>query len=120
MTTAALLFLLAAANVDLDVITVPLSNPVKLVLAPAARGELKREGTVTRVNIEIDRLAGASTLGPALHTYLVWAISPEGILDNLGELEIKGVKGQFNATTRLTQFAVLITAEPHYMVDRPS
>ena len=30
------------------------------------------------------------------------------------------MKGQFSATTRLGQFGILITAEPHYMVDRPS
>jgi hypothetical protein len=65
-------------------------------------------------------MAVPSTLGPAFNTYVVWAISPEGILDNLGEVDVKGVKGQFSATTRLTQFGVLITAEPHYMVDQPS
>jgi len=41
-------------------------------------------------------------------------------LENLGELEVKSAKGLFSATTRLTQFGILITAEPHYMVDKPS
>jgi hypothetical protein len=53
-------------------------------------------------------------------TYVVWAVSAEGILDNLGELDVNGTKAQFNGTTRLGEFGVLITAEPHYMVDRPS
>jgi len=120
MNIAALLFVLAAATVDLDVVTVPLSNPVRLVFAQGARGEVKRDGAVTKVTIEIDRIAAPSTLGPALNTYVVWAITPEGIIDNLGELELKGAKGQLTATTRLAQFGLLITAEPHYMVDRPS
>jgi hypothetical protein len=59
-------------------------------------------------------------LGPAFNTYVVWAVSPEGLIDNLGELDIRGLKGQFTATTRFTQLGILITAEPHYMVDRPS
>ncbi len=115
-----LLFVLAVSTVDLDVVSVPVSNEIRVVLTPGARSEIKREGSITRIKIEIDRVALPSTLGASFNTYVVWAISPEGILDNLGELDVKNGKGQFTATTRLTQFGVLITAEPHYMVDRPS
>jgi hypothetical protein len=120
MTVLALVLALAISTVDLDVVSLPFSSDVKAALTPSGRSELRREGTVTRVKIDIDRIAAPSTLGPALNTYVVWAVSPEGILDNLGELDVNGVKGQFNATTRLGQFGILITAEPHYMVDRPS
>src|SRR5438874_9511358 len=115
-----LVLALALSTVDLDIVTLPLSNDVKAALAPAGRSEFRREGTVTRVKIDIDRIASPSTLGQALNTYVVWAVSPEGLLDNLGELDVNGAKAQFSATTRLGQFGVLITAEPHYMVDRPS
>ena len=115
-----LLLALALSTMDLDVVSLPLSNDVKAALAPTGRSELRREGTVTRVKIDIDRVAAPSTLGPAMNTYVVWAVSPEGILDNLGELDLNGAKAQFSATTRLGQFGILITAEPHYMVDRPS
>jgi hypothetical protein len=120
MTVLSLILALALSTVDLDVVTLPLSGDVKAALAPAGRTEFRREGTVTRVKIDIDRVAPPSTLGLALNTYVVWAVSPEGILDNLGELDVTGVKGQFSGTTRLGQLAILITAEPHYMVDRPS
>ncbi len=120
MTILPLILVLALGTVDLDIVTVPLSNDIKVALTPAGRSEMKREGTVTRIKIEIDRLALASTLGAAYKTYVVWAISPEGILDNVGQLALNGNKGEFSATTRLGQFGILITAEPHYMVDRPS
>src|SRR5215471_1017265 len=124
MTILSLFLALAVTTVDLDVVTVPLSKEIKFVLTSGtpmgARTEIRREGTVTGIKIDIDHVAPPSTLGPTLNTYVVWAISPEGILDNLGELEIKGAKGQFSATTRFTQFGILITAEPHYLVDRPS
>lgn len=120
MTMISLILVLALSAVNLDIVTLPLSNDVKVVLAPSGRAELKREGTVTRIKIEIERPAPPTTLGPALITYVVWAITPEGILDNLGELDVDGSKGQFNATTRFGEFGLLITAEPHYMVDRPS
>src|SRR5437868_8911205 len=112
MTILLSLFLaLALTSVDLDVVTLPLSNDIKVALTPAGRSEMKREGTVTRIKIDIDRLAPPATLGPAFNTYVVWAISPEGIFDSLGELDVNGVKGQFSATTRLSQFGLLITAE---------
>src|SRR5262245_5670766 len=120
MTMLSLLFVLALTTVDLDMVTVPPTAEIRIVLTPGARSEIKREDSVTRIKIDIDRVAAPSTHGPAFNTYLVWAISPEGILDNMGELDVKGVKGQFLATTRLTQFGILITAEPHYMVDQPS
>src|SRR5262245_47911843 len=120
MSILSFVLVLALATVNLDVVTVPPSNEIRLALTPGARGEIRREGTVTRIKIEVDKAAVPSTLGPAFNNYVVWAMSPEGILDNLGELEVKGGKGLFSGTTRLTQFGLLITAEPHYMVDQPS
>jgi hypothetical protein len=120
MTMISLLVVFALTTVDFDIATLPLSGDVRIALTPGGRGELRREGTVSRVRIDIDRIALPSTLGPAFNTYVVWAVSPEGTFDNLGELAINGTKGQFAATTRLTQFGLVISAEPHYMVDRPS
>jgi hypothetical protein len=120
MTTISLLIVLALTAVDFDVVSLPLSGDMRVALMPAGRAELRREGTVSRVRIDIDRIMPASAVGPALNTYVVWAVSPEGVFQNLGELGINGVKGQFAATTPLTQFGLLISAEPHYMVDRPS
>jgi hypothetical protein len=119
MIIAPLLLVLAANTVALDIVTLSLKNDMKVALAPAGRVELKRDGTVSQVKIEIDRIAAARTLGP-YNTYVLWAVSPEGVFDNLGELETNGNKGQITATTRFGQFAILVTAEPHFMVDRPS
>ena len=120
MSILSLVFALALATVDLDVISVPISNEIRVALSPGARAQIRREGTVTGIKVDIERVAAPSMYGPGLNTYVVWAISPEGILDNLGELDVRGSKGQFAATTRLTQFGLFITAEPHYMVDKPN
>jgi hypothetical protein len=55
-----------------------------------------------------------------MNALVVWAVSPEGIFENLGELDVKEAKASLEATTRFDRFGILITAEPHYMVDRPS
>ncbi len=115
-----LLVTLVMTAVQVDVINVPLERGINAVLTPAGKAELKREGTVTRVKIEVERLQSPAALGPALTTYSVWVVSPEGLFENLGELNVNGNKGQIDATTRLGQFGILITAEPHFMVDLPS
>src|SRR5262249_19603415 len=55
-----------------------------------------------------------------MNSYVVWAISQEGIFDRLGELEQSGAKGTLSATTEFDRFAILVTLEPHYLVDKPS
>src|SRR5215831_15588528 len=119
MIIASLLLFLAGNIVDLDVVSLPLTNDIKVALTPAGRADLKRDGAVSQIKIEIDRIASPKTLGP-YNTYVLWAVSPEGVFDNLGELQTNGNKGQISATTRFGQFGILITAEPHFMVDRPS
>jgi hypothetical protein len=112
-----MLLLLFALTIQLDTVDLPVNGAVKMTFAPAGKAELKREGTVTWVNIEVDQLRPPAA---PLNTYVVWAVSPEGVFENLGELQMNRNKGAFIGTTRLTQLGLLITAEPHYMVDRPS
>ncbi|HYI94236.1 MAG TPA: anti-sigma factor, partial [Bryobacteraceae bacterium] len=54
-------------------------------------------------------------------TYVVWAISPEGRAQNLGELDLDGSnKGKLTSSTPLQAFAMIVTAEPYYSVTQPS
>lgn len=111
------LLLLFALTIQLDTVNLPVNSEVKITFAPSGRADLKREGTVTLVRIEVDQLRPPAA---PLNTYVVWAVSPEGLFENLGELQMNKNKGEFYGTTRLSQLGLLITAEPHYMVDRPS
>jgi hypothetical protein len=113
----ALLLLLAVTTADVVVVSLPMQGGVVVPLAPAAKAELRREGTITRVKIEAERLPPATTLGAASNIYVAWSVSPEGFFENMGELD---EKGRLEATTRFEQLGILVTAEPHYLVDRPS
>jgi hypothetical protein len=117
--TFALSFALAAGTADVTVAT-QLRGDVTLPLAPGGRCDFKREDTVTRVRVELERVAPPLTLGPVYNSYVVWAVSPEGSFENIGEVQLDKDKGRFEATSRFEQVGILITAEPHYMVDRPS
>ena len=112
-------------------ITYPLDETVTVkfrgtTLLPRLKGEakVKRAGRRgTRVELSIDDLPRASELGGIYTTYILWAISPEGHVDNLGEIKRSGstfVNSKLDVTTPLQTFAMILTAEPHFLMKVPS
>jgi len=112
-------------------VTYPLDQNVTLKFRsttrlPRLKGEAKvrRSGRRnTRVVLEIENLPRAYELGSVYTTFVLWAISPEGRADNLGEIKRGGgmfVNSKIDVTTPLETFALIVTAEPHYLVRKPS
>ena len=112
-------------------ITYPLDETVTVkfrgtTLLPRLKGEakVKRAGRRgTRVELNIDDLPRASELGGIYTTYVLWAISPNGQVDNLGEIKRGGsvfVDSKLDVTTPLQTFALILTAEPHFLMKVPS
>src|SRR5688500_3920500 len=112
-------------------ITYPLEETVTVrfrgtTLLPRLKGEAKvrragRRGT--RVELSVDDLPRASELGGVYTTYILWAISPDGQVDNLGEIKRSGssfVNSKLDVTTPLQTFALILTAEPHFLMKVPS
>src|SRR5262249_33127155 len=88
---------------------------------------IERRKSVTLIQIDLGRLPPPSQLGPAFTTYVVWAITPEGIANNLGEYRQRGSEtldnlfgSQISTSTPHRTFSLIITAEPHYLVSSPS
>ncbi len=93
-------------------------------LLPNAKGEAKVDSKQGRLQIDV-KLEGltkkAWEFGPEYLTYVLWAITPEGRPQNLGEvLNVDGPKVEQKATTDLQTFALIVTAEPYYAVTQPS
>ena len=91
-------------------------------LLPNARGEAKVESKQGYIEIEVefDDLQPATQYGPEYMTYVMWAVTPEGRATNLGEVLLNGTKSKLNVTTELQAFGLIVTAEPHFAVTRPS
>src|SRR3984957_8272491 len=89
---------------------------------PRAEGKADIEAKRGRVGIraEFDHLELPSTFGSAYLTYVLWAISPEGTPNNLGEVVLEGSKSKLAVTTNLQTFAMIVTAEPYFAVSFPS
>ncbi|HEU5468400.1 MAG TPA: OmpA family protein [Steroidobacteraceae bacterium] len=90
-------------------------------IALGAEGEAEvefQEGRA-RVDVEVDKLPPPSSLGP-FSTYVVWAVAADGVASNLGSIEMNGDDGELEATTPLSRFALIVSAEPHFAVSAPS
>src|SRR5947209_4687086 len=105
-----------------------LTEPAKIgfagtALLPEARGDATvntNRGAVL-VNAHFDNLPAPTRFGTGYLTYVLWAISPEGRAQNLGEVVVDPAnKGHLTASTAMQAFALIVTAEPDFSVSQPS
>jgi outer membrane protein OmpA-like peptidoglycan-associated protein len=100
-------------------------NFVGTALMPAARGEADVNAATgaTRVNVHFDHLSNPSQFGREYLTFVLWAITPEGRPERLGEVMLKNPRdsnASLYATTDLQTFGMIVTAEPYFAVSEPS
>ena len=92
-------------------------------LMSSANGKVKvrsKRGTM-EVEAEFGNLQSPTTFGNEYLTFVLWAISPEGRAENLGEVLVGGNdRSKLTATTNLQAFALIVTAEPYFGVRQPS
>src|ERR1044072_5854081 len=102
-----------------------LRDPVKVILSgttlrPTARGEATverwRKRNQTDIEISLSGMIPAYNFGGDYTTFVLWAITPAGQVDNLGEFRLKGDSAQLKTATPHQTFAMIVTAEPHYLV----
>ena len=132
-----LLLTIAPALAQTDVarktkaVTYPLDEVISLQFRGTTRfPRMKGEGRIRRTNkngteveVSVSKMPRPFELGAGYATYVLWAISPDGQVDNLGEVKRRGTfefDSKISVTTPLQTFALIITAEPHFLVRRPS
>jgi outer membrane protein OmpA-like peptidoglycan-associated protein len=91
-------------------------------IAANASGEVEveyQDGNA-RIAAKVAGLPSPVTLGPYTD-YVLWALTPDGRAVNLGVLTgVRGGKGSLDTTYGASQFALIVTAEPHFAVSAPS
>ena len=90
-------------------------------IALAGTGDIEvefQEGRA-RVDVSVEKLPNPASFGP-FTTYVLWAVSADGSPHNLGAIEVKDGRGSLEASTALSQFALIVSAEPHFAVNAPS
>jgi outer membrane protein OmpA-like peptidoglycan-associated protein len=91
-------------------------------LMQQASGEARVQNKGNRIEIEA-RFVGleeATKFGLEYLTYVLWAVSPGGRAENLGEVTLKAGSGEVKATVPDMQtFGMIVTAEPYFAVTQP-
>lgn len=92
------------------------------VLLPHASGEATVESHKgsTEIQADLRGLLAPQQFGREYLTYVLWALTPEGRPQNLGEV-VAGPsdKASIRVTTDLQAFAMIVTAEPYAAVRQP-
>jgi outer membrane protein OmpA-like peptidoglycan-associated protein len=91
-------------------------------LAATADGKVRVEyqNDNARISAEVRAMPEPASLGPYT-TYVLWAVTPDGRASNRGVLAgIEGGKGKLETNYGQSQFALIVTAEPHFAVTIPS
>jgi outer membrane protein OmpA-like peptidoglycan-associated protein len=86
-----------------------------------ASGEAKLEGkkgTVT-VDARFEGLDDATKFGLEYLTYVLWAVSPQGRAESLGELVVEKGNAHLKASTDMQTFGMIVSAEPYFAVTQP-
>ena len=91
-------------------------------LLPMAKGSAKvtSERGGIHISAKFRGLPPANGFGPEYLTYVLWAITPDGRPNNLGEVLPDNKKNNIEVTTALQSFGMIVTAEPYFSVTQPS
>lgn len=115
------------ASMNLNVVEIP-ANSVTVDFAPTKgapdiglKAELSYKHGQARVEMHFSGKHQPAVLyGGDVTCYVIWAIGPDGVAANLGELRVTGDDESHHFRTPSKRFALVVTAEPYGLVRRPS
>jgi hypothetical protein len=89
---------------------------------PEASGTIQVEcrGGTTLLDVEVDSMKPASLFGGDYNTHVLWVVPPRGAAENLWTIQRMGSRGRVRVSAKASEFAALVTAEPHFLVSTPS
>ena len=85
----------------------------------SGEAEVKNKGSRVEIEAKFMSLEPATRFGLQYLTYVLWAVSPQGRAENLGELTLKNGGGEVKAITDMQTFGMVVTAEPYFAVTQP-
>lgn len=90
-----------------------------IALAGEGTGQVEFQNGRSKVRVSVRGLPQPASLGP-FAIYVLWAVTIDGRAMNLGSIEVSRGRGTLRTSTALAQFALIVTAEPHFAVTAPS
>ena len=85
----------------------------------SGEAEVKNKGNRVEIEAKFTGLEPATKFGLQYLTYVLWAVSPQGRAESLGELALKNGNGEVKAITDMQTFGMIVSAEPYFAVTQP-
>ncbi len=100
-------------------VTVPMAAQA---IAPQARmtADVQFKHGQSRIKLKYNDMKPAILFGGDVTSYVLWALTADGRATNLGEVQARKSSDTETFYVGLKGFALVMTAEPYYMVARPS
>jgi outer membrane protein OmpA-like peptidoglycan-associated protein len=118
-----------AAELNLSAVTFPDATTIDIPMArtnatPAAAkldAAVRFSGGQAKVEVSYKAMEPAILFGGDVSSYVVWAVTRDGVVENLGELIVdsNNASGSGKYATGKKQFGLMVTAEPYYLVGGP-
>lgn len=116
-----------AQDITLHAVQFPERRDVDLEFAftpEGPRAEMSAEVTYREgqawIEVKFKEMKPAVLFGGDVTCYVLWAVTRDGQWENLGELSAAEASGSHTFSTGLKAFALLLTAEPYFLVEKPS
>ena len=117
----------AAAEISLRQVTFPERNQIDIGFTRDARApeatliaEIQYREGQAKIDLKFKEMKPAVLFGGDVTCYVLWAAAPDGTVENLGELWVRDDSETLLYSTGLKSFAMMVTAESHPLVGKPS
>ena len=95
-------------------------RPTPIVSTGSGEVDVDYKDGNARIDVKVKDLPPPSKLGPYT-CYVLWTLTPDGRAANQGVVgDIEGDKAKLDTQYSASQFALIVTAEPHFAVTAPS
>ena len=101
-------------------VTVPFTATSRAPAGASLEADVKIKDGQARIEVSFRKMQPAVLFGGNVTSYVLWAVSRAGIVENLGELWTPEESGSARFQTGLKEFAMFVTAEPLPGIWRPS
>lgn len=130
--TLAMLLLISTsyAEVLLRAMTLPEGKNIQIYFSKTDKAPSKAsmgasltyEKGVTSIDLSFEKMEPAILFAGDITTYVLWAVSPDGSYDNLGEITVdrKEASGTQQFLAKRKILALMVTAEPFGSTNRPT
>lgn len=102
-------------------VDVPMSRTNATPNAAKLSASVKYAAGQAKIEVAFKKMEPAILFGGDISSYVVWAVTRDGAVENLGELIVSeaDASGEGQFATGKKSFGLLVTAEPYYLVGKP-